>query len=134
MSSSLHTHSRGIRRKRTGKKLKQLQYLLVSTGSICLLYFVAYMLMYTSGNTHDPKAWINSEANYLLSFIVSLLYIIYIAAAIRSYIKRDKYKKSFLSYQLFGIFLTLVFILLMVLAFLNRTSIEKPEFMDESVE
>jgi cell division protein FtsW (lipid II flippase) len=134
MSSELHSRSKGTRKRKTGTKVKQLQYLLLTTGGICLLYFISYMLLYTSGNAHDPKAWINSEANYVLSYLISLLYIIYIAAAVRSYVKRDKYKKSFLTFQIFGVFLTLVFILLIVLAFINKTSIERPEFIDEPSE
>jgi hypothetical protein len=130
MSSGLHTHRRGSRR-RPGEKIKKLKFLLITTGSICFLYFVMYMVLYSAGNTHNPHAWINSETNHILSYLVFILYVIYVAGAIRSYIKRDKYKTSFLPYQIFGIFLTLVFILLILLTFINNTSVERPEFIDE---
>ena len=127
-SSTLYrTHHR--KRIKKSKKVTRLRQIIIATALYCVGYLILFFIYFAAGDNENKDGFLRSDINRILTYILSVAYILNIAALGKSFFLDKKLASSFYPYRILGVFLTLIIVAFFIVKIVDYEQSTTNEFM-----
>ena len=133
MSSSTLYRTHHRKKIKKSKKVTRLRQIIIATALYCLIYLVVFFIYFAAGDNSNKDGFLRSDINRVFTYLLTVAYILNIAALGKSFFLDRKLASQFYPYRILGVFLTLVLIAFFVVKIVDYEQTATNEFMQAEI-